>query len=168
MEPCITDRLRGSRVITSISGGKYSAEMPLWLTEQGIEHEKIFGDTGWEPPKDVQVPARPARGEAGPRSPGTACRSRFSVGQRCAILAAIGDLQHVSAEFRGGSPIVTTCLKKGMFAVRKVRWCTNELKRQVIFRYFEALIEEGSADSTNCVVSVRRPPSCHPSPEMKI
>ena len=34
----------GRRVIASISGGKDSAAMSLWLTE----HDRVFADTGWE------------------------------------------------------------------------------------------------------------------------
>ena len=43
-------RLRGRRVIASISGGKDSAAMSLYLRELGIEHERVFLDTGWESP----------------------------------------------------------------------------------------------------------------------
>lgn len=43
-------RLRGRRVIASISGGKDSAAMSLYLHELGIEHERVFLDTGWESP----------------------------------------------------------------------------------------------------------------------
>ena len=41
-------KLDGRYVIASVSGGKDSAAMSLWLTEQGIEHERVFADTGWE------------------------------------------------------------------------------------------------------------------------
>lgn len=34
--------------IASISGGKDSAALSLHLTEQGIEHRRVFADTGWE------------------------------------------------------------------------------------------------------------------------
>lgn len=43
-------RLQGRRVIASVSGGKDSAAMSLYLHELGIEHERVFLDTGWESP----------------------------------------------------------------------------------------------------------------------
>jgi len=36
--------------IASFSGGKDSTALLLWMKEQGIEHETIFCDTGWEHP----------------------------------------------------------------------------------------------------------------------
>ena len=42
--------LAGRRVVASVSGGKDSAALSLWLTEQGIDHDRVFLDTGWEHP----------------------------------------------------------------------------------------------------------------------
>ena len=44
----ILSRIRGKRIVASISGGKDSAAMSLFLHECGIEHERVFADTGWE------------------------------------------------------------------------------------------------------------------------
>src|SRR3954471_22427545 len=44
----INERLAGRRVVASISGGRDSAAMSLWFTEIGIEHERVFANTGWE------------------------------------------------------------------------------------------------------------------------
>ena len=41
-------KIAGRRVVASISGGRDSAAMSLYLTELGIEHERVFVDTGWE------------------------------------------------------------------------------------------------------------------------
>lgn len=41
-------RLENAVVVASVSGGKDSAAMSLYLTEQGIEHRRVFADTGWE------------------------------------------------------------------------------------------------------------------------
>lgn len=124
--------------------------MSLWLAEQGIEHERIFADTGWEHPWTYEYLRGPLAEKLGPILELRA-DPRFSVGELCTILSAIDDLPRVSAEFWGGSPMVATCLRKGMFPAGKARWCTDELKRQVIFRCFEALIDEGSPDIVNCV-----------------
>jgi hypothetical protein len=40
--------LEGKTVVASISGGKDSAAMSLHLRERGIEHRRVFMDTGWE------------------------------------------------------------------------------------------------------------------------
>lgn len=36
--------------ILSVSGGKDSAATSLHLTERGIDHWRVFADTGWEHP----------------------------------------------------------------------------------------------------------------------
>ncbi len=41
----LTTRIAGRRVVASISGGKDSAAMSLWLTDQGIDHDRVFCDT---------------------------------------------------------------------------------------------------------------------------
>ena len=38
----------GVTVVASVSGGKDSAALSLWLTEQGIEHRRVFAVSGWE------------------------------------------------------------------------------------------------------------------------
>lgn len=50
MDDAPREKLADRRVLASISGGKDSAAMTLWLTEQGIEHDRVFLDTGWEHP----------------------------------------------------------------------------------------------------------------------
>lgn len=52
-EPALTPeqiktRINGRRVVASVSGGKDSAAMSLYLTELGIDHDRVFCDTGWE------------------------------------------------------------------------------------------------------------------------
>ena len=39
MTPELATKLAGRRVIASVSGGKDSAALSLWLTEQGIDQE---------------------------------------------------------------------------------------------------------------------------------
>lgn len=44
------DMLRDRPVIASLSGGKDSTALALWLREQGIQFRAVFMDTGWEHP----------------------------------------------------------------------------------------------------------------------
>lgn len=47
--PTIHELRRGDYcVIASVSGGKDSTAVSLWLEEQGIEHERVVADTQWE------------------------------------------------------------------------------------------------------------------------
>jgi len=41
-------RLNGCRGVASISGGKDSAAMSLYLHELGIDHDRGLLDTGWK------------------------------------------------------------------------------------------------------------------------
>lgn len=43
-------RLEGRTVVASLSTGKDSVALSLFLKENGIEHERIFLDTQWEHP----------------------------------------------------------------------------------------------------------------------
>lgn len=140
-----------STIIASVSGGKDSAAMSLWLAEQGIQHERVFFDTGWEHPWTYDYIRGPLTQKLGPirELRAEACLSAQEI---CGVLAAIDGLPLVSAEFWNGNPMVVHALKKGMFpAGVKARWCTDLLKRQVALRYFESLIDEQSCDIVNCV-----------------
>ena len=41
-------RIAGRRVVASVSGGKDSAALSLWLTEQGIEFDAVKVETDTE------------------------------------------------------------------------------------------------------------------------
>lgn len=47
-------RVRGKLLVASVSGGKDSAAMSLHLRELGLEHRRVFMDTGWEHPKTYE------------------------------------------------------------------------------------------------------------------
>jgi 3'-phosphoadenosine 5'-phosphosulfate sulfotransferase (PAPS reductase)/FAD synthetase len=55
----IIERIAGRRVVASISAGKDSAAMSLYLTELGIEHDRVHLPTGW----DARVTMDYMRGE---------------------------------------------------------------------------------------------------------
>jgi 3'-phosphoadenosine 5'-phosphosulfate sulfotransferase (PAPS reductase)/FAD synthetase len=92
--------------VASISGGKDSAAMSLWLTEQGIEHRRVFADTGWEHPWTYEYIRGPLQEKIGP-------------------------IDIVKPE-RG---FVELCRHKGMFPSRMGRFCTHELKLRPLARY---------------------------------
>lgn len=97
------EQLRGRRVVASISGGKDSAAMSLWLTEQGIEHDRIFADTGWEHPL-------------------TYAHVRGVLTQRLGPIT----------ELRAPLSMVELIRKKSMFPSRVARFCSTELKFKVV------------------------------------
>lgn len=109
----IKARLDGAVVAASVSGGKDSAALSLWLTEQGIEHKRVFLDTGWEHPATLEYLRGPLAGVVGP------------------IVERRSDLQ-----------MRDLILKKGMFPSRRMRWCTEELKLFVAKRFIAELAAE--------------------------
>lgn len=115
MTPAITDedrgKLRGCRVVASISGGKDSAALSLWLTEQGIEHDRIFADTGWEHPATYEYLRGP-------------------------LTEAIGPITELQGKDGGMAPLVR---RKGTFPSRLRRFCTEELKVKPIKAHLATL-----------------------------
>lgn len=95
-------KLSGRKVIASVSGGKDSAALSLWLTEMGIDHIRVFQDTGWE----SQILYDYLRGP---------------------LTAKIGPITEVrSKKYPGG--MVDLVRGRGMFPSRLRRMCTQELK----------------------------------------
>lgn len=102
--------LAGHRVVASVSGGKDSAAMSLHLRELGVEHDRVFMDTGWEHPKTYDY----LRGE---------------------LTRVLGPI----TEIRGDLLMPDLIRKKGMFPQRTRRFCTEELKIKPMQRYLAAL-----------------------------
>lgn len=106
-------KLAGRKVVASISGGKDSAALSLWLTENGIEHLRVFQDTGWE----SQVTYDYLRGE---------------------LTNKIGPITEIRAPLQMRDLI----LKKGMFPSRQRRYCTEELKIKPFKRFRETVLAD--------------------------
>lgn len=104
--------LEGHTVVASVSGGKDSTAMSLWLTEQGIEHLRVFADTGWE--SDVTM--------------------EYLGG----LEAQLGPIHRVG--YPGGMEALVR--KKGMFPSRIGRFCTQQLKIFPINAYLDEVGEE--------------------------
>lgn len=102
--------LSGHTIIAGISGGKDSGAMSLYLTEQGIEHERVFVDTGWEHPLTYEYIAGPLQDAIGPIT---------------TIQPPLG--------------MADLIRKKQMFPSRVIRYCTQELKVFPLHRHFMTL-----------------------------
>lgn len=109
MEAELASRLAGRRVVASVSGGKDSAALSLWLTEVGIEHDRVFLDTGWENPATYEYLRGP-------------------------LAAAIGPIVEVGSE--GMQALVR---RKKMFPSGRFQFCTTELKIKPFVAYTESL-----------------------------
>ena len=103
-------RRKGRRVVASVSGGKDSAAMSLVLTEAGVEHDRVFCDTGWEHRETYDY----IRGE---------------------LARVVGPV----TEIRPPRDFVDLVRHKGMFPSRLRRWCTQELKVKVMRRHLEEI-----------------------------
>lgn len=103
-------------VIASISGGKDSAALSLWLTEQGIEHERVFADTGWEAPQTYDYLRGPLTDKLGPIT-----------------------------EVRAERQMADWIRHKAMFPSRTRRWCTDELKLKPLFGHIFGRVGAGGA-----------------------
>jgi 3'-phosphoadenosine 5'-phosphosulfate sulfotransferase (PAPS reductase)/FAD synthetase len=107
------ERIGGRPVVASISGGKDSAAMSLHLRELGIDHKRIFMDTGWEHPATLDY----LRGE---------------------LTKMLGPIY----EIRGILGFADLCRKKGMFPSRRRRFCTQQLKVFPMQNYLRGLNDE--------------------------
>lgn len=114
----IGDRL----VIASVSGGKDSAAMCLWLQEQEIEHVRVFADTGWEAAATYEYLRGP-------------------------LTEKLGQIHEVG--YPGGMPALVT--KKRMFPSRVRRFCTENLKVKPILAFIESLRERDEVEVINAI-----------------
>lgn len=117
----LAEHLKGRLVIASISGGKDSASLSLWLTEQGIEHRRVFMDTGWEHRATYEYLRGP-------------------------LTAAIGPIEEIS----GAKQMEDLVLAKGTLPSRVRRFCTQELKAFPMVRFLGDLMD-GGAEVVNAV-----------------
>ncbi|KKN01856.1 hypothetical protein LCGC14_1123530 [marine sediment metagenome] len=102
------ERMVDCVIVASMSGGKDSGAMSLWFTEQGIEHDRVFSDTGWEHPNTIAYLDGPLREK-------------------------VGTITRVAGE-RGMAELSR---HKGMFPSRLRRFCTEELKIKPIKRHLD-------------------------------
>jgi len=99
----------GLTIVVSLSGGKDSTAVCLWLREQGIAHHRVFADTGWEHPAVYE--------------------------QIEYLEEVLGPIVRVG--YPGGMEALVK--KKGMFPSRLGRFCTEKLKVLPIAEYLDSL-----------------------------
>ena len=124
------DEIRKMKVVASVSGGKDSAALSLWLHENGIEHERIFMDTGWETQSTydyIDNVLEPKLGKI------TKLYYDVQLTDEVRQIAETIENKHLGGR---KSSMIRLCLKKGMFPSRMMRWCTDYLKVNPAFEYF--------------------------------
>jgi 3'-phosphoadenosine 5'-phosphosulfate sulfotransferase (PAPS reductase)/FAD synthetase len=114
-------KIAGRRVVASVSGGKDSAAMSLYLTELGIEHDRVFMDTGWE--HDLTY--------AYLRGP---------------LTKKLGPITWLEPKRK----MEELVLHKGMFPSRMQRFCTQLLKVDPMKRHIR-LLQDAGDDVVNAV-----------------
>lgn len=103
-------KLKGHTVVASVSGGKDSAALSLFLTENGIEHIRVFADTGWERAETYEYLRGP-------------------------LTAKLGPIVEVRSSFTFASLV----LHKRIFPDRTKRFCTEFLKVKPIKAFIDSL-----------------------------
>lgn len=104
------ENLCGSTVVVSLSGGKDSVATCLHLKEIGIEHSRVFADTGWE---------------------------NDAVYEHLDYLETVlGPIDRVKSEVGGMEEWVR---KKKMFPTRIARFCTEKLKVKPLQAYYKEI-----------------------------
>lgn len=112
----LIERLRGRTVLASVSAGKDSAAMCLYLKEQGISFIAVHQRTGWD-----------------------AERMGFYEYMRGELTRVIGPI----IEIQGPRLMSDLVRHKGMFPSRKRRVCTEGLKIEPMQKYLRELADQG-------------------------
>jgi len=121
--------------VLSLSGGKDSAAAALFLREQGIEHTRVWMDTGWEHP-DLYAHVDYLEAELGPI---------VRLAPRLPLLPAdvLPRVEEIEAAVgRSPSGFVRWAVYKGMFSSRMRRYCTQELKVGPFLRWVDDLDDD--------------------------
>lgn len=135
------------RCIVSVSGGKDSTAVCLYLRERGIPFTPIYMDVGWDNADTYRYLEDYLPTVIGPI---TVLRAEVPLvegleDETLAIEAKLG----ISP-----SPMVRLCVRKGMFPARTLRWCTEQLKAVPAIQHFKEV--SASGDVVVNAIGVRR------------
>jgi len=139
----ILAKVAGRKVLSSVSGGKDSTAMCLFLKELGIPYEAVTMDTGWE-----QKDTYDFIDNVLPEYIGPITKIRYDgkeKGDLACLQKRYGDAMGAEIDARAKemeamigvswSPMVRLVLHKGLFPARQIRWCTQYLKVKTIKEY---------------------------------
>ena len=130
----LRDRIGDRVVIASVSGGKDSTAMCLYLQELGISYRAVHMDTGWEH-ADTDHYVR----EVLPKYIGPI---ETIVGPMTVKPEAQALVDEIEGMLGRESAMVRMVLNKGAFPSRVGRFCTDQLKTSVMKRYLDGLDDE--------------------------
>jgi 3'-phosphoadenosine 5'-phosphosulfate sulfotransferase (PAPS reductase)/FAD synthetase len=145
----IRENTEGRVVIASVSGGKDSTAMCLYLKELGVEYKAAFMDTGWEDEGTYHYLENVLPQYIGPIR--TLSYKGSEDGSDEGILAKYGDelgrwvldeVEDIERIIGRRSPMVRLCAHKGMFPSRVIRFCTQYLKVWTVKQLFEEYRDE--------------------------
>lgn len=120
-------------VVASLSGGKDSTAMCLALDEAGIEHRRVYADTGWEHASTYEH-LDYLRGVLGP----------IEVVRLSPLPVWEGEIEERVQEIErlvgvSPSPYVRLVAAKGMFPSRMRRFCTQQFKIRPLVELFDRI-----------------------------
>jgi 3'-phosphoadenosine 5'-phosphosulfate sulfotransferase (PAPS reductase)/FAD synthetase len=115
---------KGDRLVVSVSGGKDSAAVCLFLMEQGYgpdDYDRVFADTGWELPEVYDYLRGPLTEKVGPI---TEVKATFELPDELLTIAQDME-QRLGVDY---SAMIRMVLRKATIPNRMARFCTRELK----------------------------------------
>ena len=121
--------------VLSLSGGKDSVAAALYLREAGIEHIRVFMDTGWEH-SDLYAHLDYLEAELGPIVKLTPRLPEV----RDDVACRVAEIETLVG--RSPSAFVRWTVHKAMFPSRMRRWCTQELKVRPFLRWVDGLDDD--------------------------
>jgi 3'-phosphoadenosine 5'-phosphosulfate sulfotransferase (PAPS reductase)/FAD synthetase len=121
-------------LVVSCSGGKDSTAVVLHLREIGLAPtHAVFMDTGWEERRTLDYVRDTLPGVLG--MPVTWLRASVPLPADPALAAVVEECE---ALLGWESPMVRLIVRKGMFPVRQMKWCTEVLKTTPFFDWMLA------------------------------
>lgn len=138
----LADYIGDRVVVASISGGKDSAAMALWMRERGIPFRPVFLDTGWESKRTYEYLRGRLTDKLGPIHETRLEVELDSTEEVWDGLTREQVALHFEERLGHYSAMVRLILKKGMFPARQRRFCTQELKVHTMKAYLDTLDDE--------------------------